>query len=249
VEILPGVHLVDNVIMPGPGGNMSLNVGLVVDGGTVTVIDAGPPGSENTICEYIRQIGCSLSQVRRIIVTHHHVDHTGGLNGLVNLTGADVWAHMDDAGFIEGSTARPVQEMSAKRIQAIIPGATEEQIAAFRARMKEFMQARPAKVDLRLCGGEELSVLGGCRIVHTPGHTPGHICLHIPARSLLIAGDELRYEQGRLEGPIPEFTADREAAAESLRKVARLTFEAMYGYHGTFLAQGAGKLVNALLKQ
>ena len=192
MEILPGVHLVDNVVMPGPGGNRSVNVGLLVDGRTVTVIDGGPPGAENTICEYVRQIGYSLSQVRRIILTHHHVDHTGGLTGLVNLTGAEVWAHKDDAGFIDGSVARPVVEMSAERIRAFMPAATTEEIAAFRQRTKEFMKVRPAKVDLRLCGGEELLVLGGCQIVHTPGHTPGHLCLYVPARSLLIAGDLLR---------------------------------------------------------
>ncbi|MGO9019392.1 MAG: MBL fold metallo-hydrolase [Syntrophobacteraceae bacterium] len=249
MEILPGVHLVDNVVMPGPGGNRSLNVGLLVDGGTVTVIDAGLPGAENTICEYVRQIGYSLSQVRRIIVTHHHVDHTGGLTGLVNLTGAEVWAHKDDAGFIDGSVARPVVEMSAERIRAFIPDATAEEIAAVRQRTKEFMRARPAKVDLCLCGGEELSVLGGCQIVHTPGHTPGHMCLYLPARSLLIAGDLMRYEQGRIEGPIPEFTANPKEAAKSLRRVAGMNIEAMYGYHGTFLTAGAGRLVNALLAE
>jgi glyoxylase-like metal-dependent hydrolase (beta-lactamase superfamily II) len=247
VEILPGVHLVDKVVMPGPGGNRPVNVGLLVDGVTVTVIDAGPPGAEDAICEYLRQIGCSLPQVRRIILTHHHVDHTGGLAGLVKLTGAEVWAHKDDAGFIEGSAARPVLEMSAERIRAIMPGATAEDIAAFRGRMKEFMRALPAKVDLRLCGGEELSVLGGCQIVHTPGHTPGHICVYVPAQSLLIAGDLLRYEQGQIGGPIPEFTANPEAAAESVRRVAGLTIEAMYGYHGGFLAAGAGRLLNSLL--
>ena len=110
MEILPGVHLVDNVAMHGPAGDMPVNVGLLIDGDTVTVIDAGPPGAENTICEYVSRIGYSLSQVRRIILTHHHVDHTGGLSGLVDLTGAEVWAHKGDAGFIDGSVARPVRK-------------------------------------------------------------------------------------------------------------------------------------------
>jgi glyoxylase-like metal-dependent hydrolase (beta-lactamase superfamily II) len=246
MEILPGVHLVDNVVMPGPG-HRSVNVGLLVDGGTVTVIDAGPPGAENIICEYVSRIGYSPSQVRRIILTHHHVDHTGALEGLVKLTGAEVWAHKDDAGYIDGSVARPLVEMSAERIRSFVPGATENEITAIRRQMKKLMKASPVKVDLRLCGEEELLVLGGCHIMHTPGHTPGHLCLHLPTLSLLIAGDLLRYEQGRVEGPVPEFTVDQEEAGKSLRRVAELNVEATYGYHGGFLAIGAGRLMKALL--
>lgn len=247
MEIMPGVHLVDNVAMPGPGGNTSVNVGLLIDGHTVTVIDAGPPGAQDVICDYVRGTGHSLSEIRRIILTHHHVDHTGGLAGLVALTGAEVWAHEGDAGFIDGSRPRPVVEMPEERIRAFMPNATGEEIAAIRDRMKEFMQAPPARVDLRLSGGEELMVLDGCRIIHTPGHTPGHICLHIPARSLMIAGDLLRYEQGHIAGPPPGYTQNPEEAADSVRKVAKIQFEAMYGYHGQLLASGANALMKDLL--
>jgi glyoxylase-like metal-dependent hydrolase (beta-lactamase superfamily II) len=243
MEILPGVHLVDNVAMPGPGGNNSVNVGLLVDGGTVTVIDAGPPGAEKTICGYVEKIGYPLSAVRRVILTHHHVDHAGGLAGLVELTGAEVWAHEGDAGFIDGSVPRPVVEMPEERIRAFLPDATAEEIAAVRQRMKEFMRARPVKVDLRLCGGEVLAILGGCQIVHTPGHTPGHICLYLPAQSLLIAGDLLRFEHGQIFGPPPGFTENPEEAVASLRRVARLSFERMYGYHGTFLPAEACRIL------
>jgi len=247
MEILPGVHLVDNVVMPGPGGVNPVNVGLLVDGGTITVIDAGPPGAEKAIGDYVGGIGYPLTAVRRIIITHHHVDHTGGLAGLVELTGAEVWAHAADAGFIDGSVPRPVLEMPEERIRAFLPAATAEEIAVVRARMKEFMRARPAKVDLRLGGGgEELSVLGGCRILHTPGHTPGHICLYLPSRSLLISGDLVRYEQGRVAGPPPGFTENPAEAAASLRLVAGLAFEHLYGYHGAFLPAEAGRLVGEL---
>ena len=247
MEILPGVHLVDNVVMPGPGGNRSFNVGLLVEGTTITVIDAGPPGSEKTICEYVRRIGYSLSHVRRVILTHHHVDNTGGLAGLVKLTGVEVWAHKDDACFIDGSEARPVEELSPERIRAFMPAATAGQIVAVRTWMTEFMRTRPTNVDQRLCGGEELVALGGCRIVHTPGHTPGHICLYVPARSLLIAGDLLRYEQLHKWQRLISCSSWHIEAGDSLRRVAGLPFEAMYGYHGMFLAAGAGRLVNALL--
>jgi len=247
MEIMPGLHLIEEVVMPGPEGDNPVNVGLLVEGDALTVVDAGPPGALRAIAAYVRRMGRHLSQIRRVIITHHHWDHTGSLGALVEATGAEVWAHTADASLIDGSEARPVVEMTCERIRALMPEATPEQINAFLERRKHVVPAPPARVDLRLTGGEELAVLGGCRIVHTPGHTPGHICLYLPERSLLIAGDMLRWDQGRLQGPPPLFTADPAAAAVSLRQLAELRFEAVYGYHGQFLPTGAGEKLHDLL--
>jgi len=86
------------------------------------------------------------------------------------------------------------------------------------------------------------------KIIHTPGHTPGHLCLYLPGRSLLIAGDLLRYDQGEVAGPVPGFTLNLAEAINSLKQVAKLPFDHMYGYHGSFLEQGADKAVQAMMK-
>jgi glyoxylase-like metal-dependent hydrolase (beta-lactamase superfamily II) len=164
---------------------------------------------------------------------------------LVTLTGAEVWAHRDDAGYIDGSLVRPPLELPEERIRAFLPDATPEQVTALRQQYQDFAAAvKPVKVDLRLSGDEELP--GGCRFIHTPGHTPGHMCLHLFDRSLLIAGDLFRYEEGRLAGPVPGFTLDLDQAMASVRRVARLSFEHLYGYHGSYLANDAARLVRSL---
>ena len=68
-------------------------------------------------------------------------------------------------------------------------------------------------------------MLGGCQILHTPGHTPGHLSLYLPALSLLIAGDILRYENGAVTRAPEMYTADAEANEASLRMLAGLEFE------------------------
>ena len=77
-EFLPGVHVVEDARgFQGPGS--ALNICLLVEDGLVTMIDAGLPGSSAGILAYLDEIGLPARAVRRVIVTHHHVDHVGGL--------------------------------------------------------------------------------------------------------------------------------------------------------------------------
>ena len=247
MEILAGVHLVDDLIMSSPTGSSPVNVGLLVEGSSITMVDAGPQGGEEAVLKYIQKIGFAPSAVRRIIITHHHHDHVGALAGLVAHTGAEVWAHRGDAGFISGAIDRAPLELPEERIKAFLPNAAPDQIAALRKQYQSYAASiKPVKVDLCLSGNEELAILGGCQLIHTPGHTPGHMCLYLPERSLLIAGDLLRYDQGQLNGPVPGFTLDLAEAIKSLKQVAKLPFDHMYGYHGSFLAKEADKAVRDL---
>ena len=90
-----------------------------------------------------------------------------------------------------------------------------------------------------------LASLGGCRIIHTPGHTPGHLSLFLPELSLLIPGDILRYENGVVTRAPEMFTADREANEASLLVLAALDFERMLPYHGDYLSTGAAEQMRA----
>lgn len=219
-ELIEGVYLVDGVGMTGRPG--TVNVSLLVAGdGTATLVDAGFPGVAENLESALGEADLPFNAIRRVIITHHHPDHTGGLPEIVAATGAEVWAHADDADIIDGSSPRS--------IPAGVPHATASSMHAF----------KPAPVDLRLVGGETLAVLGGCRFIHTPGHTAGHLSLYLPEQSLLIAGDIVRYQDGVITRAPEIFTADAEANETSLRILAALDFERLLPYHGEFLPSGA----------
>lgn len=77
-----------------------------------------------------------------------------------------------------------------------------------------------------------------------PGHTPGSIALLVPQLGVLCTGDTIASHEG---APIlGVFNVDRAQAIESLRKQARLDFNAACFGHGAPLVGGAALRLRAL---
>ena len=248
-ELLPGVYLIDGEGPSGgagrPPAGSAMNVCLLVDGGRATLIDAGLPGMGALLGEELAALGLTPDAVRRVIVTHHHVDHVGGLAEVVAMTGAEVWAHRDDVAVIEGSVPRQLPAALPDAMASQLP---PEEHAAALERLRRMFAVPGIPVDVRVTGGEELALLGGVLVVHTPGHTPGHLALYVPALSLLLPGDLLRYEEGVVRQGPAHFTADQGQAAASVRMLAKLPIDRLLGYHGEWLASGAGPLLDAFAR-
>lgn len=66
-------------------------------GEKLTLIDTGPKTDEATAAleAALATAGLRVEDIERIILTHHHIDHCGMLQELVNRTGAETWAHPD----------------------------------------------------------------------------------------------------------------------------------------------------------
>lgn len=58
---------------------------MLHDGREAMVVD---PGDAQAVLDALRQMGV---QLKTILVTHHHADHTGGVNALRQATGAEVF--------------------------------------------------------------------------------------------------------------------------------------------------------------
>src|SRR5438093_10972365 len=111
----------------------------------------------------IREAGHQPSDVRHILVTHHHLDHTGSLAALAKETGATVYVHPADAAVVGGGAMPPPPN------PAKLSGRT---IGRLLLRIGP-KRADPATVDEEVVDGDELPFAGGMKVVHTPGHTAG----------------------------------------------------------------------------
>jgi len=179
----------------------------------VTLVDTGGPGCLGRLRGALRRHGIALSDVRRVVITHAHVDHTGSLAALLDACDPVVMAHALDAPFVRTGTNPPFAEPTSlgmfDRLMARLSSAS----------------AAPARVDREVEDDEPLDeVAPGARVIHLPGHTPGQVGLWLPDRRFLIAGDAAHHLLlWRLSLPFAAFTTDMEQALASVERAASLT--------------------------
>lgn len=205
-----------------------------------TLIDSGIPNQTNRIEAQLQETGYVLSQLRSIVLTHGHGDHVGSAAELARRSGAHVMAHRQDVPYIEQTQPLPFSSWF------------KHLMLRFADRV--LFRQPPCKVDKPLEEGEVIEAAGGLRVIHTPGHTPGSICLYQPERELLFCGDtiiniNIMTGKERLRPSPAMINVDSSQVRMSLGKLAGLSLEVLCLGHGSPILGGAGKLVEALLRE
>lgn len=221
MKIAEGIYQVEGV---------NCNVYLVEDGDKLILIDTGLPRSDKKIVKYIEELGRKPADVLTIVLTHFHIDHVGSLEKMKELTGAKVAAHEGDADYIAGKKASP-----------------KPKNLMFKA-LSSFVKPAPVEVNIVLKDGDKV---GKLTVIHTPGHSEGSISLLDAERKVMFVGDAVRFMDGKLQGPPPQFTLDEAKGKESIGKIATYDFDIMLGGHGQPLTDNASQKVkefNATLK-
>ena len=78
----------------------------------LTLIDAGLMGKGQYKIESIQKLGLDLSDVKRVIMSHTHLDHIGCLSEILKEnTQAELWVHIDEAEPLEKGDERTVYGM------------------------------------------------------------------------------------------------------------------------------------------
>jgi len=175
---------------------------------SLTLIDAGMVGSRRTIERHLRRIGRTLTELERIVCTHGHPDHIGGVHELVrDRDDVEVLIHPADLAGLQ----LPLREALGRPPDG----------GGRRGRLIQYLTRVPANCT-PIEDGTLLPLLGGLRVVHTPGHTPGSICLYAERLRLLFTGDVLQVIKGRLAFASWFFSHDHAGARASVERLAAL---------------------------
>jgi glyoxylase-like metal-dependent hydrolase (beta-lactamase superfamily II) len=140
----------------------------------VVLIDTGLAGEMWLLRARLKKIGLDWRDIRAILLTHGHLDHTGHLAQIKKLSGAPVLAHASEEPHINGT----FPYRGASRV-----------CGALEALGRALLRYQPAAIDKPLTDGMELPYWGGLRVIHLPGHTGGHCGFFSSAFNLLFTGD------------------------------------------------------------
>jgi glyoxylase-like metal-dependent hydrolase (beta-lactamase superfamily II) len=205
-----------------------VNAFLLESNNGLALIDTGVPGSVEKILDAVRALGRAPADIQHILVTHCHIDHAGSLAELKRLTGAPATMHPENAAMVRtGKTLRPLTPAP-----GLINGRLGRLLLRFAGAGIE-----AAEVEHEIQDGETLSIAGGLRAVHVPGHCAGQLAFWWPHHGgVLIAADAAANLFGLALHPVYEDLAEGE---RSLAKLAALEFEVACFGHGRLIRSGA----------
>ena len=126
------------------------------------IIDAG--GEVSRLLEVVNSKGLKLT---KLLLTHGHIDHAGGVADLKAQTGVPVIGpHKDDQFWLDGLGQQ--------------------------SRMFNFPEAKPITPDQWLNDGDQVQLGNSTlQVIHCPGHTPGHVVFYDAVSKMAQVGDVL----------------------------------------------------------
>jgi glyoxylase-like metal-dependent hydrolase (beta-lactamase superfamily II) len=225
-------------------GDDMVNFYLVEHPDGLLLVDAGLPGHLGQLRDHLARSGRSLRDIRAVLLTHGHLDHTG-LVTATQQAGAEIWIHESDAAILADG---PLSSMRhAKPERSMLPYVLRRPAALggplHIARMGGF-RGKPVRGVHTFRGDRRLDeVPGQPQAVALPGHTQGSVAYHFPALGVLFTGDALVTREDMIGHTGPSlvsrgFTHDSAAALASLDRLAELPMALLLPGHGDAFADG-----------
>jgi len=209
-----------------------ISVYLVEEPDGLTLIDAGLPVMATGLLRAAGRIG---HPIRRIALTHSHLDHAGGLDRLKDtLPDVVVVCSEREAPLVAGDLSLRAGEPPA--VGGVLPG--------------RWAAARTSP-DRALIDGDEL---GSLTAIATPGHTPGHMAYFHEPSGAVFAGDAFQVRGGLAVAgqhrPLFPFVAratwNTALALASGRHLASLPVRYLATAHGEVLADPVPAMLDAI---
>ncbi|TFF68466.1 MBL fold metallo-hydrolase [Candidatus Thorarchaeota archaeon] len=182
------------------------NIGYISSGDRRALVDTGTGMHSDSVQRDLNRLGVSIEDITDILLTHSHIDHIGGVVGILKETNPTIHLHKSEA---ERINAGDMELTLSSHFGVKLP---------------------PMKIDNLLEEGDTVN-LGDVtlEVLHTPGHSIGSICLFEKSQSLMFTGDTMfaGASFGRVDFP----TGSPERLVASLKRLSEIDFEIALAGH------------------
>ena len=212
---------------------MTINLGFVkaflIKGEKYILVDTGVPKSFETIKRYMTDNGINPKDISAVIITHNHLDHTGSISKIKELTGAPVLIHKSEDMFLSKGVTTPVQ------IRSLFP----KLLIKFMKNPK----IEPFHADIIIKDNDiiDLNPYGAAgKIIYTPGHTDGSISVLLDSGHAVV-GDLFSAKKAKkgTNAKYPFIYRDLDAISVSIRKLIDHGGKQFYNAHGVVCDENA----------
>lgn len=221
------MEVTDNVYLV-PGKLWASHIYILNDT-PLTLVDTGLPYSLEALEETLKGINREMSDIELILHTHGHVDHIGSTARIKQTSPkAIVSAHDADESLFDGC----YQYRGWNRVGGLL-----DKTARLALKISYF------KLDRYI--DNEIDLLGGLRVIHTPGHTPGSVCFYSERYGILFSGDTLGAEGTRLKNKW-FYSKNPEQQIGQIHWLLDMGFDKLLpGHYGLILSNASKRLRNS----
>jgi len=171
LEVFPGFYAHAHLVL-------GLDVPILIDTGS---------GLDNSNAELVERFGAvqsefgetvGLKDVGRILVTHGHMDHFGGVQFVVEASGAKVGIHVLDKRVLTNYEERVLIASKSLREflgRAGVEGGSASEMMDLYMIGKGFYRSVPVEFLL----DESVELFGCLQFLHVPGHCGGQVCIRM----------------------------------------------------------------------
>lgn len=203
-QVLPGIYWL-------LGEGLNCNVFLIESKGEKLLIDSGlgnrmsyGMGSQASNSPSLREI-IQQHQIYRILLTHGHLDHSGGVMNLETDLNIEISASVIETQYLEKGDCSVIAPFFGTG-------------------------CLPIMVSFKLDKGDQVDVGDFTfQVISTPGHTKGSICLWEQSRKILVSGDTV-FPQGSF-GRTDLPTGSSSELVTSLKQLSQLDVKILLPGH------------------
>ena len=245
-QITNNVYSIEGMTHPDPRGKVFPYL-FVEDEDNLTLIDPGFLSQLPVLEKYLQAIGYEFKNIKRIILTHVHVDHAQAANEVKRKSGAGIYSHWIEARYLAHNPpymGPPSTQESINKLEKL--GVSIESLS------KKYgsLEVEPISVDEQVSDGD---MIGSLKVIHTPGHTPGHISLYYEKDKILLGADSIYKKVFGSDGmyiSAPQVSMDPTTAIISAQRLSKVNFDKLLMAHqDSPLLEGARDAVEKLVAQ